>query len=102
MFPPEVEQFFADERAKQKMCNTISKTQKNLNETLSTMGNMLEKVHQRNAVLEECEEQSEDLLESSEAFHLALLPGWKRYLYTIKMPWWWWWCSCWNKRKNKK
>lgn len=98
-FPPQVEQFFAEERAKQQMHITIAKTQQNLKDTVLTMGNMLDKVHQRSGTLEECEEQSETLLDSSEAFHLAIMPAWKRYIYTYKAPWW---CCFPCKRKNKK
>lgn len=99
-YPPEVERFFAEQRAKQEMHIAIATTNKNLKETAHVLTNMFEKVHQRSAILEECAVQSEELLESSESFHLAVMPGWKRYIYSFKAPWWW--CSCCSIKKNKK
>lgn len=98
MFPPDVERYFAEERAKQQ---NIAKTQKNLKETTVMLHNIIEKVNQRGVVVQECETQSEDLLDSSEEFYLAHLPGWKRFIYTWKAPWWVpGFCSC--SRMNKK
>ena len=100
-FPPEVERFFAEERRKQQTHNTIAQTQRNLKETAVTMHHILEKASQRGITLEAREEQSEDLLESSDAFYLATMPGWKRYIYEIKAPWWFNTCCCKKRRKRE-
>lgn len=96
MLPPEVERFFAEERKKQQL---IAVTQKNLIQTANTLNNILDKANQRGATLEQREEQAEELLDSSEEFHVATLPAWKRYVYTIKWPWW---CVCFCKKKKKR
>lgn len=96
-FPPEVERFFAQERAKQ---THIATTQKNLKDTALIMHNLMDKTVQRGVVIEDCETQSEELLGSSEAFYLANLPAWKRWIYTYKAPWWLS-CPC-GTRKNRK
>lgn len=97
--PPEIERFFAEERRKQNAYATIAQTQRNLKETAVTMQHIMEKTSHRGVVLEEREEQSEELLESSGAFYVATMPGWKRFIYEIKMPWWW--CCC-KKRKKRE
>ena len=97
-FPPEVERYFAQERAKQ---THIANAQKNLKDTTVIMHNIIEKTQQRGVVVEECETQSEDLLDSSESFYVANLPGWKRWVYTYKAPWWFSFCSC-GAKKNRK
>ena len=99
MFPPEVERFFAQERLKQ---TYIATAQKNLRETTVVMHHIIEKVGQRGVVVEECETQSEELLESSEAFYMANLPAWKRWMYTLKAPWWWKKCFCFCYQSKKK
>lgn len=91
-FPPEVERFFAEERKKQ---NLIITTHRNLNETRITLENIMDKTNQRGNTLDKREEDSEELMDSSEQFHLVLMPGWKRFIYTFKAPWWWSRCfSC--------
>jgi len=98
-FPPEVERFFAEERKKQALIVT---TQRNLNETRLTMENIIEKTNQRGNTLETREEESEELMDSSEKFHLAIMPGWKRFIYTFKAPWWsiYLCSSCFGKKKR--
>jgi len=104
--PPEVERFFAEERRKQNTYATIAQTQRNLKETTVTMHQIMEKTSQRGIVLEEREEQAEELLESSDAFYIATMPGWKRYIYEMKMPWWFhnlrYYCCCCRENKRKK
>lgn len=99
MLPPEIERFFAEERRKQQIHNTIAQTQRNLRDTALTMHQILEKTSQRGTTLEEREDQSEELLDSSDAFYTATMPGWKRYLHEWKAPWWW--CFC-KKRKKRE
>jgi len=99
LLPPEVERFFAEERRKQQTNNLIAQTQRNLKETKIALHSILEKTSQRGIVLDQREEQSEELLDSSDLFYIATMPGWKRFLYEMKMPWWW--CSCCRKRKKR-
>jgi hypothetical protein len=102
--PPEVELFFAAQRKKQQSFALIAATQRNLKETADTLNTLLDKANQRGATLEKREEQADELLDSSEAFHLATMPGWKRYVYSIRAPWWWpsffACCAC-SKRRKK-
>lgn len=97
--PPEVERFFAQERAKQ---THIANTQKNLKNTTLLMHNIIEKTNQRGNNIEECELQSEDLVESSEVFYLANLPSWKRWVYTWRAPWWVPSCCTCGAKKSRK
>lgn len=98
--PPEVERFFAEMRREQQAFATIASTQRNLKETATTLGTLIDKANQRGTTLDEREEQAEELLDSSEEFHMATLPGWKRFVYTIRAPWWW--PSCCSNCKRRK
>ena len=67
-FPPEIESYFSQQRSEQEKLNKTAHVKKNLRETQSMMHSVMEKVVMRGNDLESAEEDTQQLLESSNAF----------------------------------
>lgn len=87
-FPPEIESYFAQQRAEQQQLNKTAHVKKNLRETQTSMHNVMEKLIMRGHDLQVVEEDTQQLLDSSNAFlnhsnrmNLSCLWSW--------VPGWW-------------
>lgn len=86
-FPPEIESYFAQQRLEQQQLNKTAHVKKNLRETQTSMHNVMEKLIMRGHDLKIVEEDTQQLLDSSNAFLIqsnrmnwsclwSWVPGW--------------------------
>lgn len=82
LLPPEVEHFFNEQRREQKNLNSLSLVNANLRDTVIGMQSVFDKTNQRGTDLNELEQESDLLVESSKSF----------LKQTKYCNWWWCWC----------
>lgn len=91
---------FHDQRQQQQQLITTSLIQKQVNDTRIVMEKNIEKVMSRGQELNHLQDQTEELLHSSEIFKMQTMKWHQRWFYYIKtcqcVPQWWFFC--WEKK----
>lgn len=98
------------EEHKQEQHVKVAKATRNVKETVISMHSVMDKIADRGHQLQMVEDQVDDLMEQSQDFYHATLPGWKRYALSWVPPKWWFprWCDAFScpcgagKRRRRK
>lgn len=98
--PPEVSAYFEQQKHLQNEHVMVAQSKRNVRETTELMEEILLEVGERGAHLDLLEDEAEDLEESSSAFLLETLPGWRRWLRAWAPPDWW--CPCRSRRRRER
>ncbi len=77
------------EERKQQQHVKVATATRNVKETVINMHSVMDKMADRGQQLEMVEDQVDDLMEQSQEFYHATLPGWKRYALSWVPPSWW-------------
>lgn len=103
--PDDTIRYLQNEERKQTQHIKVAKSRANVRETVVKMHNVMEKVGDRGKHINVVEEQVDDLLDTSEDFYYAAMPGWKRYALSWVPPLWWvpmWLQRCCKRRRRIK
>lgn len=91
--PPAVAQYFEEKQQEQRFYEKTALVQKNLRQTSIIMTEAMDKLSYRGNTIQDVEDASEELLESSELFMAKVSPGpiWKRICCCCchYIPKWW-------------
>jgi hypothetical protein len=97
-FPPEMNAFLNKERKQQTNFVMLAQAKQNVNQTTKRAISVMDNLINRGEQINKLEQQSDELLYSSNVFRLKTTPWWKRILNCECFPQWW--CQKFNDNDN--